>query len=80
MNERQLLDIRKKIEGAQQDLSERKAEQKILIEKIKKELQADSLDECYEKIKEIEKDLEAKVKRREKLMEKLEEMLSYYED
>jgi len=79
MNPNEFIKIKNKIENARQELSEKKAERKILIEKIKKELGVDSIDEAYLKLNEMEKDLSIKENRKEKLIKKIEILLEKYE-
>jgi len=79
MNPNEFIKIKNKIENARQELSEKKAERKILIEKIKKELGVDSIDEAYLKLNEMEKDLSIKENRKEKLIKKIEILLEKYD-
>ena len=79
ITERKLAQIKDKIALAQQELSEKKAEKKLLIDRLKKELKVDSLDEVYEKIEKMEMELDKKKSRRDKILEEIEGLIEQYE-
>lgn len=72
--------IKDRIESARQDLAEKKAERKILMDQLQKEFKVTSMMKAKDKLVALEKDLEKKELRKEKLIDEIEDLLNAYEE
>ncbi len=72
--------FRQRINSAKDTLSEKKAELKLLVRRLKEEFTVESLDEVKKKLSKKEEHLLMKKKRKAKLEDKIESMLEKYEE
>ncbi len=72
--------FRQRINSAKDILSEKKAELKLLVRRLKEEFTVESLDEVKKKLSKKEEHLPMKKKRKAKLEDKIESMLEKYEE
>jgi len=71
--------LRSRIDDAKESLAEKKAEHKLLVQRLQEEFNVKTLDAAKSKLEVMEKELDKKQKRKESLIEKIEEMLDEYE-
>ena len=71
--------LKERVDDAKESLATKKAEHKLLTERLKGEFKVKTLDKARDKLEEKEKEREKKFRRKEILIEKIEEMLDEYE-
>ncbi len=72
--------LKERVDNAKESLATKKAEHKLLTERLKGEFKVKTLDEARDKLEGKEDEREKKLKRKEQLFEKIEEMLDAYEN
>ena len=72
--------LKERVDNAKDSLAEKKAEHKLLTERLKGEFKVKTLDEARDKLEGKESEREKKLKRKGQLIEKIEEMLDAYEN
>ena len=72
--------LKERVDNAKESLATKKAEHKLLTERLKGEFKVKTLDEARDKLEGKEGEREKKMKRKEQLFEKIEEMLDAYEN
>ena len=80
MSDKQVDRLKERVEDAKESLATKKAEHKLLTERLKGEFKVKTLDEARDKLEGKEGEREKKLKRKEQLIEKIEEMLDSYEN
>ena len=80
MSDKQIDGLRERVDNAKDSLATKKAEHKLLTERLKGEFKVKTLDEARDKLEGKEDEREKKLKRKEQLIEKIEEMLDAYEN
>ena len=79
MSEQQTLQtLKQTIENLKRDAAVKEGEMGSILERIKKDFGIKSLDEAYEKLKELGEDIEVKKERREELLKEATEKLEGY--
>ena len=72
--------LKERVDEAKESLATKKAEHKLLTERLTNEFKVKTLDEARDKLEGKEGEREKKLKRKEQLIEKVEEMLDAYEN
>ena len=72
--------LKERVDNAKESLATKKAEHKLLTERLKGEFKVKTLDEARDKLEGKEGEREKKLKRKGQLIEKIEEMLDAYEN
>ena len=72
--------LKKRVDSAKESLATKKAEHKLLTERLKGEFKVKTLDEARDKLEGKEGEREKKLKRKEWLIEMIEKMLDAYEN